>query len=97
MLPQLGTYGGTPTPRKDGAASGRTAAANTKLPWTITGDRQLGRMWRPISQTSEAPSARAASTYDVSRITSTEPRTTRATRGAYTIPIAMMTFTTLGP
>src|SRR5213596_1240267 len=47
--------------------------------------------------TSETPSARAASTYIVSRITSTEPRTMRATRGAYTIPMATMTLATLGP
>src|SRR5207249_3035641 len=46
--------------------------------------------------TSETPSARAASTYIVSRITSTEPRTMRATRGAYTIPMATMTLATLG-
>src|SRR5207247_1675735 len=38
-----------------------------------------------------------ASTYIVSRITSTEPRTMRATRGAYTIPMATMTLATLGP
>ena len=36
---------------------------------------------------SRTPSARAASTYAVSRITSTEPRTTRATRGEYTMPM----------
>src|SRR5882724_10134430 len=46
---------------------------------------------------SETPRARAASTYVVSRITSTEPRTMRATRGAYTIPMATMTLATLGP
>ena len=47
----------------------------------MTGDRQFGITWRAITERSATPSARAASTYEVSRITSTEPRTTRATRG----------------
>src|SRR5205809_52813 len=97
MLPQDGTYGGTPTPRNDSAASVSTAAANTNEACTITGDRQFGSTWRATMTTSETPSARAASTYIVSRITSTEPRTMRATRGAYTIPMATMTLATLGP
>src|SRR5438874_2117698 len=97
MLPQDGTYGGTPTPRNDSAASVRTAAANTNEACTMTGDRQFGSTWRATMTTSEVPSARAASTYVVSRITSTEPRTIRATRGAYTTPMATMTLRTLGP
>src|SRR2546426_338410 len=55
MFPHDGTNGGTPTPRNDSAASVRTAAANTKLAWTITGERQFGRTCRPISVRSEAP------------------------------------------
>src|SRR5438046_9154098 len=97
MLPQDGTYGGTPTPRKDSAASVSTAAANTNEACTITGDRQFGSTWRATMTTSETPSARAASTYIVSRITSTEPRTMRATRGAYTIPMAARAVATPGP
>src|SRR5439155_27016000 len=97
MLPQDGTYGGTPTPRNDSAASESTAAANTNEACTMTGDRQLGSTWRAIMVRSAAPSAQAASTYEVSRITSTEPRTTRATRGEYTTPMATMTLTTLAP
>src|SRR5207247_1462008 len=88
---------GTATPRDESAAAARTAAANTNEACTITGDRQCGSTWRATMTTSETPSARAASTYIVSRITSTEPRTMRATRGAYTIPMATMTLATLGP
>src|SRR5919109_4876032 len=97
MLPQLGTNGGTPTPRNESAASLSTAAANTKLAWKITGERQFGKTCLSSRETSDAPSARAASTYGVSRITSTEPRTVRATRGQYTTPSATITFATLGP
>src|SRR5918996_169199 len=97
MLPQLATYGGTPTPRNESAASVSTAAAKTKLPWTMTGERQLGRTWRARSPASDTPRARAASTYEVSRITSTEPRTTRATRGEYTTAMDAITLMTLGP
>src|SRR2546425_7565059 len=61
-VPPRRHVGGTPTPRNESAASVRTAAAKTKLPCTITGDRQFGRMCRPISVRSEAPSARPAST-----------------------------------
>src|SRR5438477_168246 len=84
MLPQDGTYGGTPTPRNDSAASVSTAAANTNEACTMTGDRQFGSTWRATITRSETPSARAASTYVVSRMTRTEPRTMRATRGAPT-------------
>src|SRR5439155_795662 len=75
MLPQDGTYGGTPTPRNDSAASVSTAAANTNEACTMTGDRQFGSTWRATITRSETPSARAASTYVVSRMTRTEPRT----------------------
>src|SRR5919108_3630036 len=97
MLPQDGTYGGTPTPRNDSAASVSTAAANTKEACTMTGDRQFGSTCRATITRAETPSARAASTYVVSRVTSTDPRTMRATRGAYTTPMATITFRTLGP
>ncbi len=81
MFPQLATYGGTPTPRKLRAASPSTAYANTKVAWTMIGERQLGRMLRRRMRTSLAPSARAASTCRLSRTTRTPLRTTRATRG----------------
>src|SRR5205809_877110 len=50
-----------------------------------------------MMETSLTPRARAASTYAVSRTTRTEPRTTRATRGMYTTPMATITLVTLGP
>src|SRR2546430_15724204 len=97
MLPQDGTYGGTPTPRNESAASVSTAAANTNEACTMTGDRQLGSTGRAIIARSAAPSARAASTYDVSGITCTEPPTTPATRGEYPPPMATQPLTPLAP
>src|SRR5207237_910196 len=73
--------GGARTRRAVGAAWVGTAGANANEACRRTGDRQVGSTWRAITERSATPSARAASTYEVSRITSTEPRTTRATRG----------------
>src|SRR5206468_3834542 len=84
MLPQDGTYGGTPTPRNDSAASVSTAAANTNEACTMTGDRQFGSTSRATITRSETasphtrPMAKASST--TAAPTSSESRAPYTTR-----------------
>ena len=44
MEPHEGSGGWTPSPRNESAASTRIALATASEPWTISGERQLGRM-----------------------------------------------------
>ena len=57
----------------------------------------LGRMWRKAMRRWRSPSARAASTYCISRIDSTLARMTRAARGMIGIEIAIITLVIDGP
>ena len=57
----------------------------------------LGRTWRNAMRRWRSPSARAASTYCISRIDSTLARMTRAARGTIGIEIAMITLGIDGP
>jgi hypothetical protein len=48
-----------------------------KVATTSTGERTLGRISRSMMWQAPQPSARAASTYSISRAASVSPRTTR--------------------
>ena len=63
----------------------------------MNGPIVFGRMWRNAMRRCRSPSARAASTYCISRIDSTLARITRAARGMIGIEIAKMTFWIEGP
>ena len=60
----------------------------------MIGAIELGRMCRVMMRVSDAPSARAASTYSFSLMPKTELRKTRAMLGQPRMPMAMKTFWT---
>src|SRR5918911_4046716 len=97
MLPQEGTDGGTPSPRKLRLASITMVDASPKLATTVSGPSVLGRMWRSMIHLPEAPSARAACTYSSSRNDSASARSTRAYWTQPTTPITAMSFSRPGP
>jgi len=78
MLPQVGTEGGTPRPRKESAASERITLATLNEAMTVRGARMLGRIVRKIMDAVLSPRARAASTNSFSRRERVSARTIRA-------------------
>src|SRR5437867_6089297 len=72
---------GTPTPRKDSAASIRIPIAINTEAWTSIGAAALGRMWVSTRRGTVAPSARAPSTYTSILVARTAARATRAMTG----------------
>ena len=97
MRPHDGYGSGTPRPRNDSVASTRMALPSCAVQSTMKGPIVLGSTWRKAMRRWRSPSARAASTYCISRIDSTLARMTRAARGTIGIEIAMITFWTDGP
>ena len=97
MRPQDGYGSGTPRPRNDSVASTRMALPSCAVHSTMNGPIVLGRMCRNAMRRWRTPSARAASTYCISRIDSTLARMTRAARGMIGTEIAMTTLWTAGP
>src|SRR5262249_23753570 len=75
----------------------KTASAKRKVPWTIRGERQPGRIWRTRTRWWDIPCACAASTNCLSRRERVRLRSTRARRGVYTIVRAVITLNVLGP
>src|SRR5262245_5842884 len=65
--PQVGTEGGTPSPRKDKEASVRMALATLNDAITMSGARIFGIMPRNNIRAGREPIDRAASTYSFSR------------------------------
>ena len=81
IVPQDGSGGCTPTPRKPSAASSRIALATISGKNTITVEDRLGRISETMIRSEPAPWARAASTNSFSRSDSTWPRIGRAMYG----------------
>src|SRR5262245_19638437 len=94
--PQLAVEGGTPKPRKLRVDSIRIAEATPKVAATRTGASVLGRMCRTIVRMSDAPSARAASTYSRDRVLRNSPRVSLAMVGQFVSPITIITVNILG-
>src|SRR5438034_772970 len=63
----------------------------------MNGPTVFGRTWRKAIRRCRTPSARAASTYCISRMDSTLDRITRAARGMIGIEIAITTLWMAGP
>ena len=78
MRPHAGFGGGTPTPRKDSAASVTMTTPSISVPRTIAELSTLGRMWRRMIVHFEQPATMASRTKSRSRSDSTSPRITRA-------------------
>src|SRR2546426_666629 len=97
IRPQEGYGSGTPRPRNDSVASTRIALPSCAVQRTMNGPIVLGRMWRNAILRCRTPSARAASTYCISRIDSTLQRITRAARGVIGIQMAIITLWSAGP
>ena len=75
ILPQ--ETSSVPRPRKLSAASARMKAPMVMEKMTISGAKMLGKIWKPMILVDVAPIVRAASTYGISRIWITLPRTIR--------------------
>ena len=97
IIPQEGTSGSTPIPRKLRAASDKIAKASDKVTCTRIGERILGRICLTIIVLSLTPMDLAASTYRESFTESTAPLVILAKIGVYTIPIAIIILFRLGP
>src|SRR5262245_36509840 len=93
--PQLAVDGGTPNPRKLSVDSTRMAEAIPNVAATNTGATAFGRTCLKIVRKSEAPIARAATTYSRDFVFRNSPRVIRATVGQLVRPITTMTLTTL--
>ena len=78
ISPQAGLGGGTPTPRKDSAASVTITTPSMRVPSTIAELMTLGRMWRRMMVHLEHPATMARRTNSRSLSESTSPRMTRA-------------------
>ena len=76
--PHVGKSDGKPRPRNDSADSVMMATAMPSAAATMTGLRQLGRMWRKITLRRRVPMLWAAATNSCCLMVSTSPRTTRA-------------------
>ena len=78
MSPQAGLGGGTPTPRKDSAASVTMTTPSISVARTIAVLSTLGRMCRRMIVRFEHPATMARRTKSRSLSESTSPRMTRA-------------------
>ena len=77
MPPQVGVGGCTPTPRNVRLATTSRLAASVLAEVTSSTGTILGSTWVRTTRGSGTPSSRAASTYWVWTVSSTEARTTR--------------------
>ena len=80
-----------PTPRKPSAASMTIATPRCVLARTRYGAMHWGRTWYVMTRADDAPLARPASTYAISRIESATDRMTRPPNGMRVMAMAMMT------
>jgi hypothetical protein len=78
ISPHAGLGGGTPTPRKDRAASVTMTTPSMRVPRTMAEFSTLGRMWRRMIVFFEQPATMARRTKSRSRRESTSLRMTRA-------------------
>ncbi len=81
MLPQFGSGGGGPRPRKDRAVTVKMVLARVRLVCTRIGETTSGSTWRTAMENSPMPTLRAASTWSQRFTLRTGPRTTRASVG----------------
>src|SRR5882724_11362102 len=95
IVPQLITLG-SPRPRKASPASVRMAVATISEPVTMTGASVLGRMCRKMMRASFMPIAMHACTNSRLRRAMTSPRTSLATAGHETAPMASTMVATEG-
>src|SRR5947208_218880 len=91
MLPQVGVGGGTPTPRKPSAASMTMATPRCVVASTRYGATHWGRTCRRMMRNAEAPLARPASTYAISRTVIATERITRPPKGMRVMAMATIT------
>ncbi|PYP09224.1 MAG: hypothetical protein DMD59_09660 [Gemmatimonadetes bacterium] len=89
MLPQVGSGGLMPIPRKDSDASSRSTFPTPSAAETMIGAAAFGRTWRKITRPLPAPSARAATTKSRCRSESTSARTSRLVPNHDVSPMAM--------
>ena len=76
--PSDGEVIGMPSPRNESVASSAIAWATCTVATTMSGGRQLGRMWRNSTRGVLYARHTAASTYSLRFSTSALPRTVRA-------------------
>ena len=92
MMPQAGSPGGTPTPRKLSEASSSIVCPTSRLMMTNTVLTTLGKMCRHIITWLGTPATTASVTKSRSLMLSTSPRTCRANRAHTVAMMAMTTF-----
>ena len=97
ILPQVGTSGGTPSPRKESAASERITLATLKEAITVNGASMFGRIVRKIIESVLSPIALAASTNSFSRNERVSALTIRAYVTHCPIPRTRIRFQTPDP
>ena len=97
MLPQVAVGAGTPTPKKPRDASSTMTPPSWAVTNTNQGARHWGAMCNPMTLTSEAPMALAASMYEFSLTERDTERITRTDNGMRVMAMATITVNTPAP